>query len=182
MYSQIRDVPKAMSWEPVITVNATTWGTSIIRRKMLPSSTGNENRSDERFGEMDERTCQVLGIMLKTQNISTEALSVTAINWNLKITWSAIWHTPNTRDILKDTVIGFSSPWKQNKLVLLAPPVFRIEGLTAELQKTLCTLEQIKFPGSPGSFAQSLGWRVLNRLSRNRFFWPVSDWLFFCLV
>ena len=38
----------------------------------------------------------------------------------------------------------------------------------------LCTLERIKFPGSPGSFAQSLGWRVLNRLSRNRFFWPVS--------
>ena len=26
----------------------------------------------------------------------------------------------------------------------------------------LWTLERIKFPGSPGSFAQSLGWRVLN--------------------
>ena len=45
--------------------------------------------------------------------------------------------------------------------------------------EALCTLERIKFPGSPGSFAQSLGWQVLNRLSRNRFFWPVSDWLFF---
>ena len=68
-------------------------------------------------------------------------------------------------------------PWSSRTVV---PKLGKIRMI--EYSSSLWTPERIKFPGSPGFFAQSLGWWVLKRLSQNRFFWPVSDWLFFCLV